>query len=227
MANWDEKREFSIIGSTDDEFNDYISWVEGCEDLKKIPKEKSPWFLLPFNRTDIPYISHLLDSVAPCVKCGSCCRLHKEIDLEDRDLIVISNHFGISESQCMKKYKIEQSKTRGKYLTFKIVGHPCPFLSDNKCSINQLKPKVCGEYPLREWDEHTIGMTLMNECKRKEKLKKAYISLICYIRASHFGHLSLKEDEDLSDPENVKKILDISYNLFRGKNGKDTLKNGN
>jgi Fe-S-cluster containining protein len=76
-----------------------------------------------------------------CTNCANCCKtLSPQID--QTDIERIASFLGISEAEFIEKY-------------LKIIGEnnyemnslPCPFLEENKCTIYDIRPTVCREYP--------------------------------------------------------------------------------
>jgi len=77
-----------------------------------------------------------------CLECANCCKTISPI-LIDKDIQRIS-----------KKLKIKLSEFADYYLKEDVEGDfvfkesPCPFLmSDNYCSIYEVRPRACREYP--------------------------------------------------------------------------------
>lgn len=77
-----------------------------------------------------------------CLECANCCRTLGP-RVTDRDIDKISHHLKIKPSVFTDKYlKIDEDND----YVFKNM--PCPFLgNDNYCSIYEVRPKACREYP--------------------------------------------------------------------------------
>ena len=77
-----------------------------------------------------------------CLDCGNCCKTMPAM-INKWDVKRISKHLGMSESAFEKKYcRIDEDDDRVWKKT------PCTFLGkDNKCSIYEVRPKACREYP--------------------------------------------------------------------------------
>ena len=83
-----------------------------------------------------------------CRECGGCCRGDigtKKIMVDSADIKLIARTTKYSKKKVLTLMEIKEG---GKYLPT-----PCPFLSDNSCSIYQSRPKACRSFP---WVGDTI-----------------------------------------------------------------------
>lgn len=95
------------------------------------------------NRLDeiVHELNEKISKQIDCTRCGNCCNYltpeltNKEIDSLSKYLKLTSKEFGDSY--------IEIDEENCKFLS-KI---PCIFFKDKKCSIYEIRPKVCAEYP--------------------------------------------------------------------------------
>ena len=82
-----------------------------------------------FNKTD-------------CLSCANCCKTTAPW-LTDKDVSRIAKHLKMKEQRFIETYLEVGSDNE---FSFKTV--PCVFLGyDNECSIYDVRPKACGEYP--------------------------------------------------------------------------------
>jgi Fe-S-cluster containining protein len=81
-------------------------------------------------------------SCTDCLKCANCCTTTGPL-FTDRDITRVSRHLKIKPSDFTHKYlKIDEDFD---YILKKV---PCEFLlKDNSCSIYDVRPKACREYP--------------------------------------------------------------------------------
>ena len=91
------------------------------------------------------YIHPIHDEVfscTDCLKCANCCKTTSPI-FSDRDISRIAKHLRTKPSVLTDKYlKLDEDK---EYVLKKT---PCTFLGDdNRCSIYDVRPKACREYP--------------------------------------------------------------------------------
>ncbi|MEW6070499.1 MAG: YkgJ family cysteine cluster protein, partial [Candidatus Thermoplasmatota archaeon] len=76
-----------------------------------------------------------------CTTCGNCCKV-LSVKLTEEDIQKIAKHLKISEDKFIKKYvtKNNEGKCEFKY-------KPCIFLENNKCTIREVRPQECREFP--------------------------------------------------------------------------------
>ena len=81
-------------------------------------------------------------SCTDCLKCANCCKTTSPI-FSDRDISRIAKHLRTKPSILTEKYlKLDEDK---EYVLKKT---PCTFLDDdNRCSIYDVRPKACREFP--------------------------------------------------------------------------------
>mgnify|MGYP001450670356 CR=1 FL=1 len=85
-----------------------------------------------------------------CTKCGNCCKLDGYVELEKGEPERIAAYLGINiKSLC--KFGIGAVEELGKYAIIINDGKGCPFLKNNLCSIQDVKPKQCSDFPY--WPE--------------------------------------------------------------------------
>ena len=77
-----------------------------------------------------------------CLQCANCCKTTSPI-FRDKDIERIATHFRVRHGEFVEKYlHIDED---GDYV---LNTAPCPFLgSDNYCSVYDIRPKACREYP--------------------------------------------------------------------------------
>lgn len=77
-----------------------------------------------------------------CLSCANCCKTTSPIVLQ-KDIDRISKHLKISASDFTQRYL--RTDEDGDFVLQK---SPCAFLgSDHYCSIYEVRPKACREYP--------------------------------------------------------------------------------
>ncbi|MFM7022669.1 MAG: YkgJ family cysteine cluster protein [Flavobacteriales bacterium] len=77
-----------------------------------------------------------------CLKCANCCKTTGPL-FTDKDIERISKHLRLTQQQFIEKYlRVDEDKD---YVLQKV---PCTFLdAQNYCSIYDVRPKACREYP--------------------------------------------------------------------------------
>ena len=77
-----------------------------------------------------------------CLQCANCCKTSSPI-FTDKDIFRISKSLKIKEHKFIEQYLERDSDD---FMVLKSV--PCTFLDgDNSCSIYDVRPKACREYP--------------------------------------------------------------------------------
>ena len=88
-----------------------------------------------------------------CLDCANCCSSIPPI-INDTDARRIAKHLGMNPGAFMAEYVVFDEDD-----DMVINSSPCPFLgSDNYCSIYEVRPKACREYP--HTDEGTFSRNL-------------------------------------------------------------------
>ena len=77
-----------------------------------------------------------------CLKCANCCSTTGPL-FTDKDIGRIAKHLRVKPSEFTEKYlRIDEDKD---YVLQQV---PCAFLEeDNRCSIYDVRPKACREFP--------------------------------------------------------------------------------
>ena len=78
-----------------------------------------------------------------CLTCGNCCKTTSPIFTE-KDIKRISKHLKMKEANFIDFYL---ERDRDDFMVLKTA--PCSFLdlNDNSCTIYEVRPKACAEYP--------------------------------------------------------------------------------
>lgn len=77
-----------------------------------------------------------------CRTCANCCRmLHPTFSRTEVQRIAA--YLGTTLEELRHRY-LTPDAARGKYITQEL---PCPFLDGNLCSIYEVRPAVCSQYP--------------------------------------------------------------------------------
>ncbi|MCF1421225.1 YkgJ family cysteine cluster protein [Mangrovimonas futianensis] len=94
-----------------------------------------------------------------CLKCANCCKTTGPL-FTDKDVERISKHFKMKPQQFIDIYlRIDEDRD---YVLQQV---PCTFLgADNYCSIYEVRPKACREYPHtdRKKFQQISNLTLKN-----------------------------------------------------------------
>jgi len=102
--------------------------------LKKKPPKQLDYMMqelheAEFERTD-------------CLQCANCCKTTGPL-FTDKDIQRISKHFKMKEHEFISQYLIVDEEN-----DYVLQAVPCTFLgTDNYCSIYEVRPKACREFP--------------------------------------------------------------------------------
>jgi uncharacterized protein len=119
--------------------------------LKKKPPKNLDYVMLElheqeFKRTD-------------CLQCANCCKTTGPL-FTDKDIERISKYFKLKPQQFISQYlRIDEDND------YVLQSVPCTFLgADNYCSIYEVRPKACSEFPHtdRKKFQQISNLTLKN-----------------------------------------------------------------
>lgn len=98
-------------------------------------------------------------SKTDCLECGNCCRTTGPL-FTDSDIVRIAKHLRLKPQLFIKQYlKIDEDQD------YVLQNVPCVFLGeDNYCSIYEVRPKACREFPHtdRKKFQQISALTLKN-----------------------------------------------------------------
>jgi Fe-S-cluster containining protein len=77
-----------------------------------------------------------------CRSCANCCRSQHPV-FSRKEVQRIAAYLGLTAEEVWSRYLTSDAET-GKYITRDL---PCPFLDGNLCSIYEVRPAVCADYP--------------------------------------------------------------------------------
>ena len=90
-----------------------------------------------------------------CLECANCCKSTPAL-LTKKDIKRIASFIEITPKQFIYKYVIEDINGE---LSFRKV--PCVFLQkDNKCSVYEVRPKACRQYPHTDISRFSLNKKL-------------------------------------------------------------------
>ena len=116
---------------------------------EKAKKENKKYFTNLKKRTpkNLDYVMQELHDAefakTDCLDCGSCCKTSSPIFI-DKDIARISKRLKMRSADFISTYLERDSDD---FMVLKTA--PCSFLdlSDNSCTIYDVRPKACAEYP--------------------------------------------------------------------------------
>lgn len=84
-------------------------------------------------------------AIIDCTQCANCCRTMRAT-FSEVDVARVAAHVGMSQDAFIETY-LERDADDGVLQT---KSKPCPFLSDNKCTIYDVRPEKCQGYPFTD-----------------------------------------------------------------------------
>jgi len=112
-------------------------------------KNKLSEFLDKFDKVvphDMPKLVARVDATVwrdiDCMQCANCCKTMTPT-FRKADIIRIAAHTGMTPKAFTDKWLLKEEDT-GDWIN---KTQPCQFLIDNKCSIYEVRPKDCAEFP--------------------------------------------------------------------------------
>ena len=94
-----------------------------------------------------------------CLRCANCCKTTGPL-FTDKDVYRIAKHFRMKEQKFIETYlQVDEDND------YVLQGLPCTFLgADNYCSIYDVRPKACREFPHtdRKKFQQISNLTLKN-----------------------------------------------------------------
>jgi len=125
------------------------------EEIKSLPKrakdkqKETKQFFAKLRKKPPKQLDYLMQDLheaefqrTDCLKCANCCKTTGPL-FTDKDISRISRHLKMREQKFIESYlRIDED---GDYV---LQGVPCVFLGhDNCCSIYDVRPKACREFP--------------------------------------------------------------------------------
>ena len=102
--------------------------------LKKKPPKQLDYMMLELNDEEF--------KKTDCLQCANCCKTTGPL-FTDKDIERIAKHFKLKPSQFIENYlRVDEDND------YVLQSVPCTFLGvDNFCSIYEVRPKACREFP--------------------------------------------------------------------------------
>jgi Fe-S-cluster containining protein len=125
---------------------------ERIEQLPKLAREKqkeNKRFFNKLRRKPPKQLDYLMQELheeefsrTDCLQCANCCKTTGPL-FTNKDISRLSKHFKMKETQFVESYlRLDEDND------YVLQSVPCPFLGhDNCCSIYEVRPKACREFP--------------------------------------------------------------------------------
>ena len=107
---------------------DFLNWLKWNKDPDQVDRIAQESHEEVFSQID-------------CTKCANCCKTISP-QVSKTAIKRISSFLGIKENEFIEKYLQKDNENK-----FEMNALPCPFLKDDKCSIYEIRPKDCRDFP--------------------------------------------------------------------------------
>jgi Fe-S-cluster containining protein len=106
-----------------------------------------------------------------CTRCNQCCRIHTQgvrVTLEEAG--ALARRAGIETAEVLRETDMA--------VDYHLMPQPCRFLEESGCSVHDIKPFVCREYPLhfRKTRGEEISWVIITACPGGKNLLDLLLS---------------------------------------------------
>ena len=119
--------------------------------LKKKPPKQLDYIMQELHREEFRHTD--------CLQCANCCKTTGPL-FTDKDIARIAKHFRLKPQQFVEQFlRVDEDND------YVLQSVPCTFLdTDNYCSIYEVRPKACREFPHtdRKKFQQISNLTLKN-----------------------------------------------------------------
>jgi Fe-S-cluster containining protein len=110
--------------------------------------------------TNIDLALFIKEPSAFCDRCGECCRRQNPIIIKEKEIMVFAFYLGVELD--IAKANFTKTLKDGRY---SLKCNPCVFLKGNLCSIYEVRPLVCKQFPLTEGKNKNLTLAWYDYCK--------------------------------------------------------------
>ena len=142
---------------------------EQINNLPKLAKDKlkeNRTFFIKLSKKPPKQLDYIMQDLhdkeferTDCLKCANCCKTTGPL-FTDKDVSRIAKHFKMKEQKFVETYlRVDEDND------YVLQSVPCTFLgADNYCSIYEVRPKACREFPHtnRKKFQQISNLTLKN-----------------------------------------------------------------
>lgn len=109
---------------------------------------------------------------ADCSICGFCCT-DEALDIKEPDANRISRNLKIDKVTFYEKYTYYNEETQ--HISMKM---PCPFYRENRCSIYEIRPEMCRNYPVFITENFRVRIVEIEGCALATHFKEAFFEYL-------------------------------------------------
>lgn len=149
-----------------------------------------------------------------CKKCGECCKWKGEVKLTPTDIQRISNYLSMEDDNFLNSY----TKNKGNKVV--LIDKPgtttCTFLKDNLCSIWNVKPKQCEDYP-KKFDKRCPGFEIQDRSSTmSDKYAESVKQVMKKLSSDHKFDQKITEDLYRNLKDNIKAASVVNVAMEEG-----------
>ena len=147
-------------------------------------------------------INNSIHDFADCSICGYCCK-DEALDIFESDAYRISRNLKIDKKKFYEKYTHFNEITKAISMNM-----PCPFLKENRCTIYNIRPEKCRNYPIFVLEKGTVWISEAEACALATHFREAFLDYLSKNLPEYYKRAIKSYDEAEYEPG---KILNAEY----------------
>jgi uncharacterized protein len=113
-----------------------------------------------------------------CTACANCCR-HSIVAVDKSEIATIARHLNYEADHVTRQYTTVDPEAPARRLLESTTAG-CVFLDGNLCTIYEVRPKACRDFPHVALGEHSLGARFASLCRWASLCPIIYNSLERY-----------------------------------------------
>lgn len=156
----------------------------------------------------VDFICSRYQKTFKCGKCGKCC--NNIIDMKIDEMSNIATKMNMNVDNFIKKYNLEKIKINESTDCYRLDnGSFCPFLNNKKCTVYDVRPQICKEFPFTLLLKLNLFHNIFDSINNKETF---ILSLCC--PEFNMDKFQLLIDEEIKRIILKKEILPLNPHLY-------------
>ncbi len=163
--------------------------------VRKTPKKLLKKFQNEVNNTIYDF--------SDCSICGICCK-DETLTMKEPDINRISRKLAIDKKSFLNQYthyNIETEET--------VMNMPCPLLKDNRCTIYDIRPEICRNFPVFILEEGIVIINNIEECAKATHFFESFLDFCSKRYQDHYKNLIKNNHFPKSDSSVKNAVLPI------------------
>lgn len=108
-------------------------------------------------------LAHEIERQIDCTQCANCCR-RMIVEVTPAEIQAIAAHLGVPVPDVMQKH-VDPEPGDSAHKIMRTEHGACTFLNGNLCSIYDVRPAACREFPHVAVGAHTLGARMESVCR--------------------------------------------------------------